>query len=123
MSKEIKKAMTAGYEDATPPSPGEEVKQVETAVIPGTPPAEVKAEGTPASETKTQETPAPAAKEVKFAPGLFGGFTLGSTVAQTPQGSVLKNFKPSAQDYVENARNKGNSSMSAEDIQKLSQKK
>jgi hypothetical protein len=122
MSKEIKKAMTAGYEDATPPSPGEEVKQVETAVIPGTPPAEVKAEGTPTSEIKTQETP-PAAKEVKFAPGLFGGFTLGSTVAQTPQGSVLKNFKAPAQDYVENARNKGNASMSAEDIQKLNQKK
>jgi hypothetical protein len=126
MSKELKKAMTAGYEDATPPSPGDEVKQVETSVIPGsTPaPAEVKAEGVTGEteENKTQESE-PAPKKVKFAPGLFSGFTLGSSVAQTPRGTVLSNFKESPQDYVANARNKGNTVMSAEDIQKLSQKK
>lgn len=52
-------------------------------------------------ESKDQKTEQPVVeviKEVKLAPGLFKDFTLGSVLAQGPNGNVMSNLKPSA-DY------------------------
>lgn len=127
MSKEeVKKAMTAGYEAATPPSPGEEVENIEAATVPKeavkeeVAPVEAKEES---SSEKIEEPAAPVAKEVKFAEGLFKPYTLGSTLEQGPSGNVMANFKKPAMDYVEAAKNKANQVMTAEDIKNLANKK
>ncbi len=76
----VTKALAAGYETSTPAT---EVKVVEAA-------ANLEAAVAPV-EVPVAETPK---KEVKFAPGLFGGsFSLGSTLAPGHVGNVITNVK------------------------------
>lgn len=68
----------------------------------------------PAKQEEVEEAKAP-----KFAQGIFQEFSLGSTLVQTPYGTVLTNVKPSQMDYREAALKTANTSMTAEQLQEL----
>lgn len=82
MTKEIKKAVTsealADEESVAPQAPIEEPK------------TELKVEEGQVANQEPQ-----AAKEAKFAPGLFSDWRLGATLVQSPSGNKIINTKPS----------------------------
>lgn len=120
-NKDLKKAVSAGYEAPVPASPGEQVEEIETSVQskPQVKVEEIKAE----SEVKV-ETPAEASKKAaKFADGLFAPFRLGSSLEQGPDGNVMSNFKKPAMNYVEAAKNTKNQVLTAADLDALKNKK
>lgn len=148
MSNEIKKALEAGYEAATPPSPGEVVEEVNPnipskaasevvaeVVTPEItaevnppkaetveePKAEVTVEVSSVEEAKPVEEVKP---EVKFADNLFKPFSLGSTLKQGASGNVMTNVKKPALNYeAEYKRSIKNIKLTAEEIAKLHEKK
>lgn len=75
----------------------------------------------PAAEAKPAEVAAPAPK---LAPGLFNGFTLGSTLVQGPRGNVMSNMKKPLMDYEQKYQNSTkNQKMTAEELEQLKNKK
>lgn len=68
-----------------------------------------------AAGTEVIQEPTPA-KEVKFAGNLFQDYKVGSTISNTPQGSVLANAKKPTQDYVQNSNKTKNQAYTAEQL-------
>ena len=73
--EDVKKAMEAGYETPT--------EKTQT---------EIKAEVEAAEETSTEEKVD--TKDLVFADGLFGEYTLGSTINQNKNGGTIQNIRP-----------------------------
>jgi hypothetical protein len=116
IKEEIAKAMKAGHE-VVEPDPHEEVEEIEATYQTKEAATEEKAEATDeetaetedkeeiddlgSNELKQVEVPAEISKEsqggqteeIKFEKDLFGGFSLGPTLRQTPAGNVMDNMK------------------------------
>lgn len=103
----MNKALTSQSGDVAPPSQS-------------TPPATGTVEA-----PKADAASAPATKDApKLAPGLFQGFTLGSTLAQGPTGNVMANMKKPIMDYEKQYQNSTkNQKLTAEQIKQLNNKK
>lgn len=116
VKEEIEKAMKAGYE-VTETDPHEEVEEIEATHQTKEATTKEKAEATTeetaevetkeetneldSNEPKQVEVPEEISKEsqggktqeIKFEDGLFGEFSLGPTLRQTPAGNVMDNMK------------------------------
>lgn len=78
----------------------------------------------PASEAPAAAQPAAESPKPKLAPGLFQGFTLGSTLKQGPTGNAMANVKQSPMDYEQRVKDSSkNQSLSAEQLEQLKSKK
>lgn len=76
------------------------------------------------TQQATQAEPAKAPEpQVKLKPGLFQGFSLGSTFKQGPQGNVMTNVKPNPMDYEKAYKESTkNVKMSEEQLKNLNKK-
>lgn len=97
----------------TQPAPTTTAEPVVAAPAATTPPATAPAAAEPAA------APAP-----KLAPGLFQGFTLGSTLIQGPRGNVMTNVKAPAMDYQKQYEGSTkNQKLTSTDLKNLQNKK
>ena len=128
MSKDLEKALEAGYDTATPEHTGEEIETVEatqptmdsnkveakteevaeeavTEEVKEEEPVEAKEEEKEeVVEEKKEDKDSPEANggkvtEIKFAGNLFKPFSLGSTLKKEKHGNVMTNVKNPAMDY------------------------
>lgn len=107
----MKKALTSQSADAQPTTQ-------ETPDPKGTIEAP-KTEAAAATPEPAKEAPAP-----KLAPGLFGNFTLGSTLAQGPRGNIMTNMKPAKMDYEKQYQGSTkNQKLTSEELKQLNNKK
>lgn len=68
--------------------------------------------------------PAPETPKPKLAPGLFQGFTLGSSLTQGPTGNAIANVKPSPMDYEKRVKESSkNQTLTSEQLEQLKSKK
>lgn len=118
--EEVKKAMTAGYEDVEEaPEKVQEVNAGAPLVAPDSKAAPATESAAPA-EVKTEEAPK---AEPKFQNNLFKPFSLGATLKAETHGNVITGIKAPSMDYVKVEKEAiRNTKISGEDLAKLSAK-